>query len=119
MKEEIKNAIGAHGMWKARLRNAVDSGKTEVPIETIGKDNECIFGKWLYGATIPADVKGSDYYKKVRELHAEFHKVAARVVLLATTGKKNGAEAMIGPGGEYTNISAKLTQTMMEWQNKV
>lgn len=119
MKDEIKKAVGAHAMWKARLKNVIDTGKTDVPIETIRKDNECVFGKWLYGAAIPADAKTSDHYKKVKDLHAEFHKVAAHVVEKVISGKKTEAEALVGANGEFTNISTKLTPTMMEWQNKL
>jgi hypothetical protein len=27
LKEEITKAIGAHGLWKARLKTAIDTGK--------------------------------------------------------------------------------------------
>lgn len=115
MKEEITAAIAAHGMWKARLRTAIDSGKLETPVATIQVDNQCAFGKWLYGTTIPADVKSSEHYKKVRELHAQFHKAAGRVAELASTGKKTEAEKSMGVGGEYADVSGKLTYAMMEW----
>lgn len=118
MKEDIKTAISAHGAWKARLKSAIDSGKIEIPIATIRQDNQCIFGEWLYGPTIAANVKESADYKTARELHAEFHKAAAQVAELAMAGKKEEAEKMLGLGGKYADASAKLTKSMMEWLKK-
>ena len=114
--EELDKAIGAHGMWKTRLKTAIETGKTEVPVETIRQDNQCVFGKWLYGTTLTSVDKASSHYKTVRELHAEFHKTAARVTELALGGKKAEAEAMMALGGEYAGISGKLTQAMMAWK---
>jgi len=117
--QEIEKAIGAHGMWKARLKAAIDTGKSEMPVETIRVDNQCEFGKWLYGATLSAQDKTSPHYSKVKELHAQFHKTAARVAALALSGKKAEAEKMIASGGEYAEASAKLTGAMMEWDKSV
>jgi hypothetical protein len=33
--EEIDKAISAHGMWKARLKTAIETGKLDTPVETI------------------------------------------------------------------------------------
>jgi len=43
--EEITKAIGAHGMWKQRLRQAIDTGKSEFTVERVRPDNLCDFGK--------------------------------------------------------------------------
>lgn len=115
-KEEIDKAIGAHGMWKTRLKQAIETGKSEVSVETIRQDNQCNFGKWLYGSTLSAADKSSAQYKTVRELHAEFHKCAARVTDLAVTGSKGEADRMLAFGGEFTTVSSRLTAAMMEWK---
>ncbi|MDI6743656.1 MAG: CZB domain-containing protein, partial [Smithella sp.] len=108
--EELDKAIGAHGMWKTRLKMAIEAGKTDTPVETIRQDNQCVFGKWLYGNTLTSVEKASQHYKTVKELHAEFHKTAARVAELALSGKKAEAETMMALSGEYAAISGKLTQ---------
>lgn len=118
MKEEISAAIGAHGMWKSRLRTAIDTGKIDTPIATISADNQCAFGKWLHGPTIPAGVKGSEDHRKIVSLHADFHRIAAKVADLSTQGKKDEARKMMDMNGEYASASAKLTSAMMEWQKK-
>lgn len=116
---EINKAIGAHGQWKTRLRQAIDTGTFDTPVETLRADNQCAFGKWLYGSTLTNMDKASPHYKTVQELHAEFHKMAARVAEQALAGNKGDAERMISTSGEYALISAKLTQAMMNWKSSL
>lgn len=118
LQEAISKAIGAHGMWKTRLKMAIETGKVETPVPTIKMDNQCEFGKWLYGATIPDAAKNSTHYKTVVDLHAKFHQAAGRVAELATAGKKADAEKSMEMGGEFSTASSKLTSAMMEWRDK-
>ncbi len=115
---EIDKAIGAHGMWKTRLKMAIDTGKVDTPVETIRLDNQCALGKWLYGATLGTQDKSSEIYKTVQSQHADFHKSAARVAELALSGKKADAEKMMGLNGEFSVVSGKLIGTLMEWKKK-
>jgi len=113
---ELDDAIGAHGRWKTNLKNAIATGSIDTSVETIRVNNQCAFGKWLYGATLTPKDKTSSHYRTVKDLHAEFHKTAARVAELAVTGKKVEAEKMMALGGEFASISSKLTRAMMEWK---
>lgn len=117
IQEEIDKAIGAHGMWKARLKQAIETGQLEVSVDTIKVDNQCAFGKWLYGPTLTDADRNSPHFKDVKSLHAEFHKVAGRVAELAVVGKKTDAEKIMAMGGEFAGISAKLTSAMMKWKS--
>lgn len=117
--EEIQKAIAAHSKWKADLRQAMQTGKIDTPVETIRMDNQCFFGKWLDGSELTPAEKASHHYKTVKEHHAEFHKTAARVVELVLAGKKSDAEGMMSLGGEYAKISAKLTLAMMDWKKSL
>jgi methyl-accepting chemotaxis protein len=112
----IDKAIGAHGMWKSRLKMAIDSGKIDAPIPTISADNKCAFGEWLYGPEVTAAQKASPHYQKVRTLHAAFHKQAAKVAEYATKGQKAEALKSIGLAGDYAKASADLTTAMREWK---
>jgi hypothetical protein len=114
--EDIDKAIGAHETWKNRFNSAIELGETEIPIETIRTDNQCEFGKWLYGKTISSKDKSTTYYKSVRLLHSAFHRTAAHVAELAINGKKDDAEKMIASDGEYNLISSKLIQVLTEWK---
>ena len=116
--QELDKAIGAHGMWKTRLKMAIDTGKVDTPIDTIRTDNQCAFGKWLYGTTLSPTDKSSPSYQSVKTLHAEFHKTAATVAELASSGKKAEAEKLMSFTGAFTLVSGKLTAAMMEWKKK-
>ena len=112
--DEITKAIGAHGMWKNRLRSAIDSGKADANPVDVAKDNGCPFGQWLYSSTVPATARASADYSSVRKLHADFHKCAAKVLECVTHGHKAQADALMA--GEYTKVSTDLTTAMMKWK---
>lgn len=117
-KEALSDAITAHACWKVRLRNIVSSGVSDTPIAVVHSDNKCEFGRWLYGPEISGTDKQSDTYLKVKELHAAFHKEAAKVVELATSNQKHQAAQAIGMGGSYAKASTALTEAMILWRNK-
>ncbi len=118
VQDEITKAIGAHGMWKARLRTMIDTGVVEIPVEKIGADNQCDFGKWLYGTTLDAKEKQSDRYKTVIDLHAKFHKEAAKVASLVIAGKGTDAAKALENGTPFAAISTTLTTKMMDWKKE-
>ena len=115
--QEINKAIGAHGMWKQRLADAIKNGRSDTPPDRVEPDNLCDFGKWLYSLS-PAD-QNCEHYKKVKALHASFHKEAAKVLRLALGGHIPEAEKGIGMGGSFSNISSDLTLAMMNWKKTV
>jgi methyl-accepting chemotaxis protein len=112
--DEITKAIGAHGVWKMRLRSAIDSGKADADPVEVGKDNVCAFGQWLSGPTIAPGVRASSDFATVRKLHADFHKCAAKVLGHVKQGQKAQADSIMA--GEYTKISGDLTAAMMKWK---
>lgn len=113
--DAITKGIGAHGMWKQRILDAIKTGKSEWTPEIVCQDNQCEFGKWLYSCS--TDEKSSPHYSNVKNLHAEFHKTAAKVLTLAITNNKAEAEKEIAPGSEYINNSMALTKEMMAWKS--
>jgi chemoreceptor zinc-binding protein len=117
--DAIQKAIAAHTGWKARLRTAVSTGKFEVATATVEADNQCDFGKWLYGSELSATEKATDHFRSVKQLHAQFHREAATVVSLATSGQKDKAEAAIGLEGSYSKASRALTEAMVKWRESV
>jgi hypothetical protein len=115
-KEEITKAIGAHGMWKAHLRSAIETGKTDASITDVGKDNVCAFGQCLCGSHLDAAARSTGEFKEVQKLHAEFHKAAAHVLQLAVQGKKAEADKMMAQDSVFVDVSGRLTSAMMHWQ---
>lgn len=116
--EEINEAVGAHAMWKQRLRTAIDKGTSEFTVDTVAKDDACEFGKWLYGPTLSPVDKAMAEYQSVKGLHAQFHQCASKVLKCALTGKQADAESMMGNAGEFAAISAHLTRAMTAWKTK-
>jgi len=118
LQDEIKKAVGDHGKWKKILKDAINTGEIEVQISSIKSDHECSFGKWLYGSTITEQEKSLDHYKKVMELHASFHEIAAQVAQYSVSGHKERAIKMLEMNGDFTTTSAELTTSMIAWLNE-
>jgi chemoreceptor zinc-binding protein len=114
---QIKQAIGAHGMWKTRLVGAIETGKSDIPAATARLDDHCPFGKWLLG-TLPLEVMRSPKFRVVKELHAKFHVVAADTLAMALAGRRVEAERALGADGAFTQASAALTREMMAWMQE-
>jgi Chemoreceptor zinc-binding domain len=115
--DNLSKAIAAHSGWKARLRSAVVSGKSEIPMSTVRVDNQCDFGKWLYGSELSEKEKATEHHRNVKRLHADFHREAARVLELLMLGKKGDAEQAIAMGGSYTKASTTLIEAMIKWRD--
>ncbi|OGH00159.1 MAG: hypothetical protein A2600_13640 [Candidatus Lambdaproteobacteria bacterium RIFOXYD1_FULL_56_27] len=113
LKQEIANAVGAHGLWKARILEAIDKGTSDWTPEQVYPNNNCAFGKWLEGF-VPLEKE--DHYKKVYALHTDFHKEASRVLGLALAGKKEEAGKAVENGTTYGELTRNLTMAMMAWQ---
>lgn len=111
---EIDNAIAAHGMWKARLRNAIQTGKSDFEVAKVKTDNQCDFGKWIH--SLPTSEKNKPIVQSIIKQHAAFHLLAAKVLATALEGKKVEAESLISASGEFNLSSAALTKSMMEWK---
>jgi hypothetical protein len=102
MKEQIFAALTAHPAWKQRLYQAIDAGLIDPPPAVIAQDNVCVFGKWLYGTSIPEQVRRSPEYEEVRQIHAQFHKLTSEIALLAVVGEKEKAKLALEDGSEYS-----------------
>jgi methyl-accepting chemotaxis protein len=116
----LDKAIAAHGMWKRRLKSAMNSGQSDVTPQVVAADNNCEFGKWLYGNGVrlsPAE-KGTDF-EMVKKLHADFHRCASDTLGKALKGDRQGCDCDMGLSGRFSDASAKLTGAMMSWKRRV
>ncbi len=119
-REAINNAIAAHGKWKTRLRQAIEKGDIEFDIEKAGTDNNCDFGKWLYSESISPEEKKTDYYNRVKTLHAEFHRSIQAAANLLSTGKKAEALQTVNDlNGVFNKISVSLVLLLSEWRDSL
>ncbi len=113
--EEIAKAFGAHGLWKTRIQQAIDSGSCEHSPDVVCRDDRCAFGKWLYSDMLPASVKTSQDYKSVRGLHADFHVAAGETLTKALAGDKQNAQNDLTQG-VFAKASERLSAAMVDWQ---
>jgi methyl-accepting chemotaxis protein len=114
----LDNAIGAHGMWKMRLRKAIETGRTDVDPAKVAKDDQCDFGRWLY-TEVDAREKASAHFRTIQALHAEFHRAAARVLELAVSRHvKEAVDAMSGDSA-FARASGSLTTAMLAWRREL
>lgn len=111
--DQIKAAIGAHGLWKGRLLNAIDTGTCDCDQHKVARDDQCDFGKWLHG-TIDAALKATPNYAAVRDQHARFHKEAAKVLNFALAGQKDAAKKALA--ADYAAASSELLRLLMAWK---
>jgi hypothetical protein len=114
---DIEQAISAHRQWMAQLRQAVFDALSGIDVQSIRADNNCEFGKWLHGPSLSSDEQLTDHYLEVRQLHAEFHELAGRIVELAAAGQV--AESYTLLYGEYITLSGRLILAMRAWQSKL
>jgi methyl-accepting chemotaxis protein len=111
----VRKALAAHASWKTRLRAAIRSGKLDVPVGTLKADNQCEFGKWLYGSARPAAGKQTEEYRLAKQLHAQFHEEAAKVAQFAISGQRQAAERAMEPSSNFNRVSAALTGALTKW----
>jgi hypothetical protein len=118
LRDEIELAVRFHSDWKARLRRAIEHETLPdgggFALTAIRADHRCRFGKWLYGPTISAQERSSPGFARVREIHLDFHLVAAEVLMLAATG--NPPAAMAALDGRYHELSGNLVDALRHWQ---
>ena len=108
---DIAQAIRAHAAWKRQLRCAIDTGRTDIVVDDIGREDLCEFGRWLNETSLPVGNQ-DDHLKVIRHLHAQFHRVAAATLQLALSGRKTEAEQAMGAAGIYSRISLRLTTAL-------
>jgi len=111
----LQNALQAHSAWRGRLKTATVSGKLDLPVASVKADDQCQFGKWLYGPELPALEKQSDQYRKVKNLHAQFHQEAAKVAQMAVSGQQAAAEKALGLSSDFSKASYALMDAVKSW----
>ncbi len=117
MEQELRDALGAHGVWKLKLRTAVNTGKSDTDPATAARDDCCAFGQWLFGPTIDDETRQSKPYEVITRLHREFHVTAGRVLDLAVKGNRDKANELLN--SEFSKRSTKLTMAIAKWRNEL
>lgn len=114
IRDQITRAISAHGAWKRRLTAALASRSHAEDVSTVARSDVCAFGRWLQD-TSPSTADAA-VHRTSGILHAQFHRQAADVLQLITTGDLARAKSSLEPGGGFAEASRQLTKTMIEWR---
>jgi len=112
---ELNKAIKAHSMWKVRLKDAIDTGNSDISASQAKDSHQCAFGKWL--DSLPLSEKARDEYKAIVPLHDKFHLEASNVLQMAMAGQRDKAhEALTNITGEFMYTSAQLINLISAWK---
>ena len=77
------------------MRELVDHGRLDRPIEDFAADDRCPFGRWLHGDAFPRGERDTAEYRRVHACHARFHMTAGRVAELVSQGRGTDAAHML------------------------
>jgi len=117
MNEAVDKAIDAHGQWFLRLQQAIQTASSEFKPEIVKTDNNCVFGKWLYNEFPPA-LRALPVYSDIKNLHAQFHQEAAKILDAALKGRKDEALKLMAAGSPFKMLSGKLVLTLQSLKKK-
>lgn len=109
---DIKNWINEHRSWKNLLETHINNGGTSLTLKKAMSEKDCPLGQWIHGTG--QKYNESPLYNSLKKQHAEFHKYAGTVFLLAEENKDDEAEKILY--NEFTQISAKLSNTLTQIQ---
>lgn len=104
---DLDLALKTHAGWKVRFRSAIVARETLDDV-TIGKDNCCELGAWLYGEA------GARYgqlrsYRACVDSHARFHVEAGKVARAVNDQRFREAEKMLNFDTPYTEASNEVS----------
>ncbi len=106
-------ALEAHAKWKMRLKEYIEGrSNAALTVETIGRDDQCVLGKWLRGEG-KAQFGQLPEFQKLVDLHQDFHTCAAGVLATAQDGNPQEALEQLETG-EYRRASLTISSTLAE-----
>jgi hypothetical protein len=117
IRTQITEALGAHGVWKMKLKTAITVGKTTDAPADIARDDRCQFGKWIKTLKQDPAFRADRDLAQVERLHAEFHRSAGQVADLVARGDK--AAAISALNSTFATSSSALSAAMGAWKGKL
>ncbi|MER2564750.1 MAG: CZB domain-containing protein [Myxococcaceae bacterium] len=112
---DLKQAVEKHAAWKMKFRSAI-SAKERMDQVTIGKDNVCELGAWLYGPG-RSECGHCQSFQLLIESHRQFHLEAGKVAAAISAGRYDEAQRLLD-GPAYAAASQKAVMQMMSVQRE-
>ena len=120
-KAQVEAAVAAHRSWYVRVRIAIENAiESEARFEPslAATDTSCEFGRWLY-QDFPVLLRDSPIYQEIKQLHAEFHEHAGRILAVALRGEREAALDAMKSGSEFNMLSLKLVGRMQQLKEEL
>ena len=108
---DLDSAVGTHAEWKVKFRSAITKQEM-MDAATISKDNCCDLGKWLHGEGKTKFGRLASHAECVQK-HTAFHVEAGKVASTINAKKYTEADAMIGGGTAYAQVSSSVGVAIM------
>jgi methyl-accepting chemotaxis protein len=109
----FEEAVKKHAEWRLKFRIAI-SKKEQMDAATIGQDNCCQLGQWLYGEG-KTRWGSNPAFQKVLDTHKAFHVQAGQIAGLINAGKYTEAEAALG-NDAYTRASNEVGVALLAFK---
>ncbi len=106
---DFKEAIQSHLAWTWQLKDFI-GGRELLDPDSVAQHDQCPLGEWMNGAAM--QYRHLDEYAELKQLHAEFHRRAARIVRIAASGDTTTAAKRLEFAGEFSNVSSQLVETL-------
>jgi len=106
---DVDTFIDAHRQWKVRLRDAIE-GHDRVDAATLGRDDCCALGKWIYGDG--QRLADRPTFSELIERHKHFHRVAGEVGSMVNQRRYRQAEDAIAPGSPFAEATSAVVLTL-------
>ena len=108
--EIMASALDAHRAWSARLHQAIDTGTSTTPVEDAGKDDRCGSANGCTAPTRSATASPSAG-RQLHDLHEQFHRNAAKILELATSGQAKQATERLH-ATDVVNVQKQLEDAL-------
>jgi methyl-accepting chemotaxis protein len=114
---DFDQAITAHTAWKLKLAAYIKKPDGTLDLKTVGVDNKCALGQWIYGEG--AKFASLPDYKTLKIEHARFHQAAADIIKKADAGEAVSEDFSLGSKSVFAETSNKVVSLIMKMRRNV
>lgn len=107
---KLDNAILAHHVWKNKLRAAI-ANKTPLEVDSVGRDDCCEIGQWLYGEGGALHAQKPEFVTLLQK-HKVFHLEAGKIAMHINAANYAQASRMIDSGTPFGSASLAVAQAV-------
>jgi len=93
--QEIDAALATHGSWHREMSIEMKRGRQDLSPDMLSNPTACFFGRWLDGDGVSDDVRKSDAFKIVHDLHIQCHHMMGEISGLVRADRQTDALALL------------------------